>query len=138
MKKLSVVFAAALASFLFVSGTFALPVHGQSTGILDPLTIPKWVNQLSGPLPVYVPVNVTDDAGNVVRQDYIVRMTESYQQILPLVDSSGNPTGFGPTKIWGYGGLAKDTVTGQYLGFITGTPGPSFEAIRNLPIRVNW
>ena len=138
MKKLSVVFAAALAIFLFVSGTFALPVYGQSTGILDSLTIPKWVNQLSGPLPVYVPVNVTDDAGNVIRQDYNVRMTESYQQILPLVDSSGNPTGFGPTKIWGYGGLAKDTVTGQYLGFITGTPGPSFEAIRNLPIRVNW
>jgi spore coat protein A len=133
----SLVLTAALA-FLLVSSAFVLPVCSQSTELLDPLTIPKWVNQLTGPLPVYIPVNITDNSGNVVRQDFVVNASEFYQQILPTTDANGNPTGFGPTKVWGYGGLTEDPTTGEYLGFVTNTPGPSFEAIRNLPIRVKW
>ena len=85
--------------------------------ILDPSAIPKWVNQLEGPPPVYIPTNVVDSSGKVIRQDYVVNVTEFYQQILPTVDVKGNPTGFGKTKVYGYGGVAQDSVTGQNLGF---------------------
>ena len=26
----------------------------------------------------------------------------------------------------------------QYLGFVASTPGPSFDAVRGLPVRVQW
>jgi FtsP/CotA-like multicopper oxidase with cupredoxin domain len=122
---------------MLVLSAFAPPVFSQSV-ILDPLTIPKWVNQLDGPPPVYVPTNVTNGYGEVIRQDYVVSVAESYQQILPTVDTNGNPTGFGPTKIWGYGGEAKDAITGRDLGMVRNVPGPMFEAIRGIPIQVKW
>lgn len=103
----------------------------------DPLTIPKWVNQISGAPPVYVPTDVYDD-GDLVQQEYIVNVTEFDQQILPTLDAFGNPTGFGTTKVWGYGGVAKDAVTGQYMGYVRNSPGPTFEAIRGVPIKVTW
>jgi spore coat protein A, manganese oxidase len=127
-----------LLSFLLILGVMPLPTFGQEAQLLDPLGIPKWVNQLTGPLPVYVPANITDSSGNVIRQDYTVNITQFYQQILPTADMNGTPTGFGATQVWGYGGLAKDPVTGQYLGYVRGTPSPTFEAIRNLPLRVKW
>jgi hypothetical protein len=55
------------------------PVHSQSTELLDLLTIPKLVNQLDGPSPVYVPVNITDNSRNVIRQEYVVTVSEFYQ-----------------------------------------------------------
>ncbi len=114
----------------------ALATSDQS--ILDPSTIPKWVNQIEGPLPVFVPTNVTDSSGNLIRQEYVVSVTQFTQQILPTADANGNPTGFGPTQVWGYGGTAEDPVTGQSLGFVAGTPGASFEVTRKIPIRVKW
>jgi FtsP/CotA-like multicopper oxidase with cupredoxin domain len=121
-----------------VSSTFVLATAAQAPSLLNPLSIPKWVNQLTGPPPVFVPTNVTDSSGNVIRQDYVVNITQFYQQILPTVDINGNPTGFGETKVWGYGGFAEDPVTGENLGYIESTPGPTFEAIRGIPTQVEW
>ena len=51
-------------------------------GLLDPTKIPKYVNQLVIP-PVYVPTNVTDGNGKVIRQDYVINMSYYRQTILP-------------------------------------------------------
>jgi spore coat protein A len=137
MKNFALIMIATLLFMLNLSA-LALPVHSQPTELLDPLTIPKWANQLGGPIPVYVPVNVTDSNGNVIRQEYAVTVSEFYQQMLPATDENGIPTGFAPTKVWGYGGPAKDASTGQYLGIVKTTPGPTFDAIRNIPVQVKW
>ena len=89
--------------------------------LLNPLTIPKWVNQLDGPPPVYEPVS-----GN----SYEVRATEFKQQILPAP--------FGTTTVWGYGGQARDAVTGGSLGFVANSPGPSFNVTRGTTTQVKW
>jgi FtsP/CotA-like multicopper oxidase with cupredoxin domain len=136
-KKIISILPLTILTYMLVLSAFALPVFSKPA-ILDPLTIPKWVNQLDGPPPVYVPTNVTNIYGEVIRQDYVVSVAESYQQILPTVDANGNPTGFGPTKIWGYGGEAKDAITGRDLGMMRTVPGPMFEAIRGIPIQVKW
>lgn len=100
-------------------------------GTLDPASIPKFVNQLSGPPPVYVPELVLDPVtGAVVSHNYTVTVTEFYQQVLP----SSLPA----TKVWGYGGLAKDAVTGENLGMLSNSPAPTFEATRGIPINVKW
>jgi len=93
----------------------------QSRTLLDPTTVPKYVNQLTGPPPVYVPT-----AGN----GYYVTATAFDQQILPLP--------LPKTHVWGYGGLAKDAITGAPLGFVRNTPGPTFEATRGTLINVKW
>src|SRR5512135_3571547 len=124
--------------FLLVSCVFMFPAQVQAAAPLDPALIPQWVNQITGPPPVYVPINVTDSFGNVIRQEYTVNVTQFTQQMLPTQDATGKPTGFGATTVFGYGGLAMDPVTGRYLGYVRSTPGPSFEAIRNVPIQVKW
>jgi FtsP/CotA-like multicopper oxidase with cupredoxin domain len=126
-----------LFSLTFVLGVGAQPVSSEPT-FLDPLTIPKWTNQLDSHIPVYVPKNVTDSQGNVIRQEYAVSVSEFYQQILPTVDSNGNPTGYGPSKVWGYGGEARNAVTGEKLGFVRSVPGPTFETTRGIPAQVKW
>ncbi len=120
----------------FILGAYPV-ASASSQQFLDPTKIPQWVNQLAAP-PVYVQTNVTDSKGNVIRQDYEVKVSEFYQQVLPTVDANGNPTGFGPTKLFGFGGQAKDAVTGKNLGFVTSVPGPTFEATRGVPTRVKW
>lgn len=97
---------------------------------LDPKTIPKWENELTGPPPVYVPTNVMAD-GAVVRQDYTIDMTQFQQQILP-------PSLNLMTTVWGYGGEAKDALSGESLGYIRNSPGPTFEATRGIPSQVTW
>ena len=104
---------------------------------LDPLSIPKFVNQLVIP-PVYVPHYTYDYKTRQWVQEYKVDMTEFYQQILPTVDGNGNPTGFDQTKVWGYGGIAKDPITGKYLGYFRNSPGATFEATKDKPVRVTW
>lgn len=135
--KLAVIFL-----LLILTLTLVLDVQAQTTSskptFLDPLTIPKWTNQLDGSLPVFLPTNVTDSQANVIRQEYTVSASEFYQQILPTVDSNGNPTGYGPSKVWGYGGLAKDALTGEDLGFVQSIPGPTFEVTRGIPAQVKW
>jgi spore coat protein A len=126
-----------LLSLTLVLGANAQPASSEPT-FLDPLTIPKWTNQLDGSMPTFVPRNVTDSQGNVISQEYTVSVSEFYQQILPTVDSNGNPTGYGLTKVWGYGGEAQDAVTGENLGFVRSIPGPTFEMTRGIPAQVKW
>jgi hypothetical protein len=75
-------------SSVVVQGDFS-----QIPKLIDPQTIPKWVNQLDKAPPIYVPKNVTDNSGKLIRQDYVIGVREFMQQILPLRDDSGNPTG---------------------------------------------
>ena len=138
VKKQNALFLLIVFSLTIISSPLIPIVFSQQPQLLDPLTIPKFVNQLDQPPPVYLPDNVTDSAGNLIRQEYAVNISEFSQQILPLFDANGNPTGFGPTKVWGYGGNAEDAVTGASLGYIQSTPGPTFEAIRDVPTKVKW
>jgi spore coat protein A, manganese oxidase len=106
--------------------------------IIDPLSIPKWTNQLDSRIPAYTLTNVTDSSGNVIRQECTVSVSQFNEQMLPTVDASGNPTEYGSTKVWGYGGETYDPVTGQNLGFVASAPGPTFEATRGIPIQLKW
>jgi len=99
-------------------------------GIMDPLSIPKWVNQITGPPPVYVSTPVYDEGGQLVSWDYRVEMTELDQQVLPAP--------LPKTHVWGYSGYAKDSVTGEYLGLVANSPGPSFESVKGIPVNVEW
>ncbi len=96
--------------------------------LLDPKTISKYVNQLTGPPPVYEPTVVKK--GKMMWHEYTVDMTEFYQQILPI--------GFPMTKTWGYAGMAKDPITGESLGYVQSSPGATFEAIRGILMQVTW
>ncbi len=120
-------------STLIVQGAAA-----QNPALLDSQVIPKWVNQIDKPPPVYVPNNVTDNSGKLLRQEYTVNVRQFEQQLLPKFDSNGNPTGFGLTKVWGLEGEAKDAVTGENLGLVRSTPGSTFEAVRGVPVQVKW
>jgi hypothetical protein len=104
---------------------------------LDPTTIPKYIDQLVIP-PVYVPTYSFDFKTHKLTQNYHVDMSEFYEQILPTVDALGNPTNFPQTKVWGYGGYAKDAVTGKFLGYFRNSPGATFETIRGIPAKVTW
>ena len=98
--------------------------------LLDPTTIPKWVNQLAGPPPAYVPKEIMNEDGEVIQHEYAIRMLLKNQQVLP--------PRYPKTLVWGYGGFAEDAVTGANLGFVLNSPGPSFEAVRGIPIKVKW
>jgi FtsP/CotA-like multicopper oxidase with cupredoxin domain len=102
---------------------------------IDPLTIPKFVTELTGAPPVYKPVNVTDPHGNLLWQEYVIYMEDDIegspilQQILPA--------GFPATPVWGYAG----TVYSPGLPdgkFSVSAPGATIEAIRGIPVRVTW
>ena len=110
----------------------------QTPQLLDPLTIPQFVNQLDQPPSVFTPTNITDDLGNLIQQEYTISVSEFTQQMLPAVTADGKPTGFGPTKVWGYVGKAKNLITGETLGSISSTPGSTFEAIQGIPVQVKW
>ena len=101
-----------------------------NTGSLDPLSIPKFENQLTAPPPVYDPKVITNQ-GKVVRHEYTVAMASFMEQILP-------PSMNLQTPVWGYGGLAHDAITGESLGFVQNSPGPTFEAVRGVPVQVEW
>jgi len=116
---------------LIISLCFPISAFGVSgPDLLDPLTIPKYENQLDGPMPAFVPKLIIEN-NQVVRHEYNITMTAFNQQILP---PSMNLT----TPVWGYGGSAKDSVSGELLGYIQSTPGPTIEAIRRIPTQVNW
>lgn len=100
---------------------------------LDPLTIPKWENQLLADIPVYMPKEtMRDAAGNIIGQKYYVNITQFTENILPA--SMNLPS----TTVWGYGGLAKDAWTGQPLGYVRNSPSPSFEVARGVFTQITW
>lgn len=105
---------------------------------LDPSLVPKFVNQLTGPPPVLVPTEILDPISGEVSEYYSIIETEVAQQILPAYDSFGNPTGLESTKVWAYGGIARDAITYRDLGFVRGTPSATIEATRGVPVNVAW
>jgi FtsP/CotA-like multicopper oxidase with cupredoxin domain len=106
------------------------PSVSQTSQLLDSNLIPRFTNQLNAPPPIYTPTNITDNIGNLVRQEYSVKVSQFTQQILPA--------GFPATKVWGYQGDAHDPLTGQDMGSVASTPGCTFEAIQGVPVQVKW
>jgi FtsP/CotA-like multicopper oxidase with cupredoxin domain len=95
---------------------------------LDPLTIPKYVNQLVKPA-VYVPKLIKDRYGKVIKHEYTVDTSEFKQQMLP--------PGFPMTTQFGYGGLV--TIPGCPTPvFQRSVPGATFEMIKDIPALVHW
>jgi len=123
---------------LFITSITLPSAVSQTSQFIDPLVIPKFVNQLDGPLPVYTPTAVNDNSGKLIRQDYTVRVSEFTQQILPAHDANGFPTNFPTTKVWGYEGEAYNSVTCGSLGTVKSTPGCTFEVKQNVPVQVKW
>lgn len=100
---------------------------------LDPAEIPKYVNQLEKP-PVYKPFTIyTKGKENKKKFEerhlHFVDICEFEQQVLP--------EGFPKTKVWGYGGVVRDGKTGK-VSYSRSSPGPTFEAVRGIPIMVKW
>ena len=120
--------------FVMLAILFVLPVSAAAPPagpvLLDPKTIPKYVNQITEPPPIYVPVSGDEISGYT----YEVNMTSFSQQVLP----PGAPNNFPKTNVWGYGGLAKDALTGAPMDFVRNSPGPTFNVTRNVPITVKW
>jgi len=113
------------------SATPSTPDASVPMGTLNPLSIPKYVNQLTGPPPVWIPKEVRDvTSGDIIGQNYSIEMTESVQQILP----SPLPK----TPIWCYAGEAMDAVSGEPLGYVKSSPAASFEATKGIPVNVEW
>jgi len=99
--------------------------------LLNPLTIPKWVNQIAGAPPAYEPTVAVDPNTGKLTHYYTINITSFKQQILPAgTPLVGNPTR--ETWVWGYGGKI---VGGTFLA---NSPAASFEAVRGIPIQVTW
>ncbi|NBI27939.1 multicopper oxidase family protein [Chengkuizengella marina] len=91
---------------------------------LDPRSIPKYVNQVEVPS-VFKPTIVRDPSTNEeLSHNYTVFITAFKQQLLP--------PGFPETFVWGYEGIIEDGSC------FSSTPGPTFEAVRGIPINVQW
>ncbi len=91
---------------------------------LDPKTIPKYVNELVRP-PVLKPVVAKDPSTHeVLSHNYTVFVTELKEQILPC--------GFPETLVYGYKGIVKNGSC------ISSSPGPTFEAVKGIPVHVQW
>lgn len=96
---------------------------------LDSKSIPKYVNQLVKP-PVYMPAIVRNPmTRQVIGHAYKIIASVFQQQILP--------PGFGTTKVFGYGGMVQDPHTGRAV-YYRSAPGSTFEAIRGIPVQVQW
>src|SRR6266508_2276291 len=108
----------ATASILATAVTsFAAPLPG---GTLDPLTVPKYVDQL--PIPVVMP-QTPNAAVNAMGIDYYeIAVRQFQQQVLS--------TGLPQTTVWGYGSV-NHPGTFQY-------PAQSIEATADKPVRVKW
>jgi spore coat protein A len=120
-----------LVSTIALSGSLvsASSTTSSSGPTLDPLSIPKYVSQLVVP-PAFTPTLKVDPTNSAVQQDYTVSMVQFSQQMLPQ--------GFPSTHVWGYGGMVYDPLTGQQLGFVEHSPGPTFETTTNVPVQVTW
>ncbi|WP_224749708.1 multicopper oxidase family protein [Polycladospora coralii] len=96
------------------------------TSRLNPKKIPQFVNQLFIP-PVYKPT-IHKHKDKIVHK-YTVKMCEFKQQVLP--------PGFPKTTVHGFEGLIKDPISKRSRIFRS-SPGPTFEATRNISIQVQW
>lgn len=97
---------------------------------LDPNSIPKYVNQLFIP-PAYEPTVVRDpDSCKIRGHFYRVTASQFKQQVLP--------EGFPETTVYGYESKVRDPKTGDIIPDFKSAPGPTFEAVRHIPIKVQW
>jgi len=95
---------------------------------LEPKKIPKFISQLAIP-PVYTPkIIMNPKTGEIISHNYVVIMSQFKQQILP--------PGFCSTTVWGYGGTV--TLACEQIHNYRSAPGPTFEAIRGVPINIQW
>lgn len=96
---------------------------------INAASIPKYVNELPIP-PAFSPEIVKHQhKGKVKAHKYKVEVNEFKQQVLP--------DEFPQTTVWGYGGKVKDKKTGKKV-FFQHYPGPTFEAVRGIPVNVEW
>ena len=118
--------------------TFVLAAPPATVGLLNPKTVPKYINQLVANIPIYESTNITDPTtGQLIRQDYTVDMTHFREQILPTgTVLVGSPDG--KTTVWGYAGQAKDATTGTSLGYFENSPSATFLATSGVPSQVKW
>jgi len=97
---------------------------------LDPKLIPKFTSELPIP-PVYKPKKLKNpETGKIIGHSYIVAIKGFKQQLLP--------NGFPKTEVWGYEGTVIDPSSGLTINNFQSTPGATFEAIRGIPINVQW
>ncbi len=97
---------------------------------LNPLEISKYVNELVRP-PEYIPEVVTDPTTKeVISHNYKVSVSQFKQQILP--------NEFPKTTVWGYGGTVIDRLSNTRISKFRNAPGATFEAVRGIPINVQW
>lgn len=96
---------------------------------MDPKSIPKYINQLDKPL-AFKPTIVNDPiTGEEIIHNYTVIVTEFMQQILPPP--------FPVTTVFGYEGIVTNPNTCKPVCWRS-SPGPTFEAVRGIPINVQW
>src|SRR4030065_1815104 len=81
MNKAISLFLLTVFSLTLISSVLTQTAFSQQPQLLDPLTIPKFVNQLDQSPTVYIPNNVTDNTGKIIRQEYTVKGSEFTQQI---------------------------------------------------------
>lgn len=98
--------------------------------LLDPKSIPKFTQELPIP-PVYKPRRLRDTkTEKTISHVYVISIVNSEQQLLPA--------GFPKTEVWGYEGNVVDPCSGETIENFKSTPGATFEAIRNIPVNVQW
>jgi FtsP/CotA-like multicopper oxidase with cupredoxin domain len=100
-----------------LAGSASLAAAAVPGGTLDPTTIPKYVDTLSGG-PAVMPKTGTLAKGTI--DYYEISARQITQQILP--------SGFPATTLWGYGPVSGDATY----------PAPTIEALANRPVRVKW
>ena len=102
----------------------AHPIAAQNSPILDPLTIPKFVDPLVIP-PAMPPMNQAADGFT----EYAIAVRQFQQQVLP--------TGLPQTTVWGYGN-ANDPSPAPGVVSSFNYPAFTIETRSNAPIRVTW
>lgn len=112
--------------FILILSSQALLAHTarmNHEGTIDPLTIPKFSNQLTVP-DTFKPTIIKDSSGEKTFL-YTVIAKEFQQQILPK--------GFPKTTVYGFGGNVIGKLFKSYS-----YPGPTIEALRNKSIEVQY
>ena len=95
-------------------------------GTLDPLAVPKFQTPMLVP-PVMPRAGTIPQRGGKPVDYYEISMRQFPQQILP--------SGFPPTTVWGYGGIAAQSNRGL---LVHNAPSLTIEAGWGRPVRVKW
>lgn len=113
-------------------GGFTPVAEAVVPGLLDPVTVPKYLT------PLLIPP-VMPKAGTITRKRskpidyYEISMRQITQQVLPGPGTPGG--GLPPTTVWGYGAVASASKRGL---LIHNAPSLTIEAQAGRPVRVKW